>query len=134
VPRPHGLRRSLTIRPNPRMRCEHSSAMPDIRPLRPTDDRAGFTSGQPDLDRFFRQTAGQHQFRKHLSVTYVAEIDGRMAGFSTLCAGTLGADALGFPTQRWPRHPLPILRLARLAVARRFARHGVGDMLTRSAM
>jgi GNAT superfamily N-acetyltransferase len=108
--------------------------MTDIRPLRPEDDRPGFASGQADLDRFFRETAGQHQFKRHLSVTYVAEVDGQLAGFVTLCAGTMAAEAMGFEVRRWPQQPLPILRLARLATDQRHVGKGVGGALTRFAM
>lgn len=108
--------------------------MTEVRPLRPSDDRAAFASGQTDLDRFFRETAGQHQFKKRLSVSYVVEADGQIAGFATLCAGTMGADSMGFETRKWPRQPLPVLRLARLATDLRHAGKGVGRALVRFAM
>jgi hypothetical protein len=46
-----------------------------IRVLAPGDDRGQFSSGNPDLDRFFHRFAGQNQFRHHIGVTYVA-VDG----------------------------------------------------------
>ena len=59
----------------------------EVRPLRPDDDRSSFSSGQPDLDRFFHHYAGQNQFRLHLAVTYVAR---RRSGLgATVSVGSL---------------------------------------------
>lgn len=44
----------------------------EIRPLHPDDDRSSFSSGDIELDRFFRNYAGLNQFRLHLGTTYVA--------------------------------------------------------------
>ena len=44
----------------------------EIRALREDDQRSEFCSGNDSLDRFFREFAGQNQFRHHLGVTYVA--------------------------------------------------------------
>ncbi|MBP6735439.1 MAG: hypothetical protein KA142_12280 [Chromatiaceae bacterium] len=46
-----------------------------IRRLAPDDDRDRFSSGHPDLDRFFHRFAGQNQFRHHVGVTYIAVED-----------------------------------------------------------
>ncbi len=52
----------------------------EIRALRPEDDRASFSCGQADLDRFFQYYAGQNQFKLGLSVTYVATTAGHIVG------------------------------------------------------
>ena len=106
----------------------------EIRRLQPDDERGQFDSGQPDLDRFFRETAGQHQFKRHISVTYVATVDGAIGGFLTLLAAAMTAGELAFESRKWPRQHLPVLRLARLATDRRFERQGIGAALTRFAM
>lgn len=91
--------------------------MIEIRALRERDDRSAFHSGDPDLDRFFQQFAGQNQFRHHLGVTYVAVDDGRVLGFATVAAADVEIDGLPATARRkLPRYPLPVLRLARLAV------------------
>ena len=41
----------------------------EIRVLREDDERS-LRSGDTDLDRFFRQFAGQNQFRHYLGVTF----------------------------------------------------------------
>ncbi len=104
----------------------------EIRALRATDDRSTFESGSPALDRFLRSYAGQNQFRHHVGVTYVA-VDGReIHGYVSVSPAHVEIDAL--PTavrKKLPRYPLPVLRLARLAVARSVQRQGVGRQLLR---
>ncbi len=106
--------------------------MIEIRALREGDDRSTFRSDDPDLDRFFRQFAGQNQFRHHVGVTYVAVEDQHVLGFATVAAAQVEID--GMPPaarQRLPRYPLPVLRLARLAVDRSAQRQGLGLQLLR---
>lgn len=103
----------------------------EIRPLREDDDRAAFSCGQPALDRYFHHYAGQNQFKLHLAITYVAEVDRRIAGFVTVSAGAI--DRASVPSNRVRRHlpayPLPILRLARMAVDQRAQGLGIGKAL-----
>ena len=89
----------------------------EIRPLRETDDRATFRSGDSDLDRFFARYAGQNQFRHHTGTTLVAVEADSILGYATVAAGNVEGDALPASFRRTlPRYPLPVLRLARLAV------------------
>ena len=107
----------------------------EIRALRQTDDRTRFRSGDTDLDRFFQAYAGQNQFRHHIGTTYVA-VEGRdVCGYLTVAAGSIEIDDL--PTaarRRLPGYPLPILRVARLAVDVGFQGSGVGRELLRFAL
>jgi GNAT superfamily N-acetyltransferase len=106
-----------------------------VRRLEPTDDRSGFRSGNPDLDRFFIRYAGQNQFRHHIGTTYVAVEDDRILGFVTVAPSQIEID--DFPRARrkkLPRYPLPVLRLARLAVDERAQGQGVGRLLLRSVL
>jgi len=106
----------------------------EIRPLRETDDRTAFRSGDPDLDRFFARYAGQNQFRHHIGTTYLALEAGRTLGYATVAPGNLEADALPITVRRaLPRYPLPVLRLARLAVDVTAQGQGVGKTLLRHA-
>jgi predicted N-acetyltransferase YhbS len=104
----------------------------EIRALRENDDRTSFRSDDADLDRFFRQFAGQNQFRHHLGVTYVAA-DGRdILGFATVAAAQVEIDKLPLVMRRkLPRYPLPVLRLARLAVDQSAQGQGLGLHLLR---
>jgi len=102
----------------------------EIRLLRPDDDRAGFESGNIDLDRFFRQYAGQNQFRHHIGATYVASGGKEILGFATVAAGHIEIEGLPkTKKKKLPQYPLPILRLARLAVDQSAQGRGVGRLL-----
>jgi GNAT superfamily N-acetyltransferase len=104
----------------------------EVRALRPEGDRTRFRSGDPDLDRFFLRFAGQNRFKHHLGVTYIAVEGGTILGFATVAAAQIEAMALP-PGQLAgiPRHPLPVLRLGRLAVSEAARGLGVGQLLVR---
>lgn len=108
-----------------------------VRQLRPDDDRTCFSCGQPDLDRFFLRYAGQNQFKHHVGVTWVAVGDegegDRIVGFATVSASQIeGTDLPPAQRKRLPRYPLPVLRLARLAVDEKAQGRGVGLRLLRA--
>jgi GNAT superfamily N-acetyltransferase len=104
-----------------------------VRKLRPDDDRSAFQSGDPDLDRFFKRYAGQNQFKHYIGTTYVAVDDGQLIGFATVSATQIEIRDLPAAEQgRLPRYPLPVLRLARLAVDRGAQGRGVGLTLLKA--
>ena len=104
----------------------------EIRALRASDDRSRFRSGDPDLDRFFVSFAGQNQFKHHVGVTYVA-VEGRtILGFATVAPGQVEIEGLPAAARRkLPSYPLPVLRLARLAVDESARRQELGTHLLR---
>ena len=107
-------------------------ASAEIRALIPSDDRTSFRSGDPDLDRFFIRFAGQNQFRHHIGTTYVAVDDGSILGFATVSASHIETTDISEKLQkRLPRYPLPVLRLARLAVDQSAQGRGIGKVLLR---
>lgn len=104
----------------------------EIRALREADERSQFCSGDPDLDRFFHRFAAQNQFRHFVGVTYVALVDGRILGFATVAPGHVETEGLPAAARRkLPRYPLPVLRLARLAVDQPAQGQGLGGQLLR---
>lgn len=104
----------------------------EIRALRASDDRSRFRSGDEALDRFFRQYAGQNQFRHHLGVTYVAVEGDRVYGYATVAPRHVEIDDLpDRARKRLPRYPIPVLGLARLAVDASGRSSGVGSQLLR---
>lgn len=106
-----------------------------VRRLEPRDDRTKFRSGNIDLDRFFQRYAGKNQFRHHIGTTYVAVQGDRIVGFVTVSSGEMVAEKLAKSLRRrLPAYPLPILRLARLAVDERFQGHGIGRLLLRAML
>ena len=60
-----------------------------IRPLKRSDNRKEFKSGQADLDHFFKRYAGQNQFRHHIGVTYVATNEDGILGYMTVAMGVI---------------------------------------------
>jgi GNAT superfamily N-acetyltransferase len=106
-----------------------------IRVLEPGDDRERFSSGNPNLDRFFHRFAGQNQFRHHIGVTYIAVEGGEILGFVTVSPSEIEIDDLPIERRRrLPRYPLPVLRLARLAVSAQAQGRGIGQALLRFAL
>lgn len=104
----------------------------ELRALREQDDRSRFRSGDPDLDRFFHRFAGQNQFKHYLGVTYVAVDEDSILGFATVAPGHVEIDDLPVSVRKkLPRYPLPILRLARLAVDQTARSRGLGRQLLR---
>jgi len=102
----------------------------EIRALRESDDRSRFRSGDPHLDRFFHLFAGQNQFKHYVGVSYVAVEEAHIFGFATVSPGHLEIDSLPIAARRkLPRYPLPVLRLARLAVDASAQGQGVGAQL-----
>jgi GNAT superfamily N-acetyltransferase len=107
----------------------------EIRLLRETDDRASFRSGEPDLDRFLIKYAGQNQFRHHIGTSYVAVEGERILGYATVAAANVEGEDLPLAFRRkLPRYPLPVLRLARLAVDATAQSRGVGKALLRHVL
>jgi GNAT superfamily N-acetyltransferase len=105
-----------------------------IRILQPSDDRGSFQSGDADLDRFFTKYAGQNQFKHHIGTSYVALDDatGRVLGYATVSAASIEIDALPAALKKkLPTYPMPVLRLARLAVDRHAQGRGIGRALLR---
>jgi GNAT superfamily N-acetyltransferase len=105
----------------------------EIRGLRPSDDRQAFRSGDEALDLFFHRYAGQNQFRHHVGTTYVAVETESILGFVTVSPGSLDAGDLA-SGRRMPPYPVPILRVARLAVDDSARGRGLGKALLRFAI
>lgn len=105
----------------------------DVRLLGETDNRSSFQSGDEQLDLFFRRYAGQNQFRHHIGSTYVAVEGSAILGFATVTVGHVEIENLPLSLRKkLPDYPLPILRLARLAVGRNARGKGVGAQLMRT--
>lgn len=105
-----------------------------IRALQKSDNRKEFESGQADLDYFFWCYAGQNQFRHHIGVSYIATDEDTIFGYMTLAVGNLEIAKLP-ESKNLPRHhPLPILRIGRLAVDFRYQGEGIGKQLLRYAL
>jgi GNAT superfamily N-acetyltransferase len=98
--------------------------------------REGCDCGKPSLNDFLRALVGQYE-KRNLGRTYVAlpESDRRVLGYYTLAGGSI--DAEGLPAnqaKKLPRHAVPVVLLARLAVDRNVHGRGLGGHLLRDAL
>jgi GNAT superfamily N-acetyltransferase len=93
-----------------------------------------FTCGQAELDRFLIRHALQAQ-QSNSSQTYVALAGREIIGFYTIVAGEVQhANAPERVVKGMPRHPVPLLVLARLAVHSAMQGRGVGAGLLLDAL
>lgn len=105
------------------------------RPLQKDDGRAGFDCGIDILNRYFRDYAWQSQC-SGIAKTYVSvDEEGKPSGFYTLSAAavshSLSPDRL---RKGLPRHDVPMVLLARLAVSIAHQGQGLGAGLLRNAL
>ena len=93
-----------------------------------------FTCGQLELDRFFIRHAPRAQ-QANSSQTYVAVSAPEVVGFYTIVAGEVRhADAPERVVKGMPRHPIPLLVLARLAVHSNWQGRGIGSGMLLDAL
>jgi GNAT superfamily N-acetyltransferase len=93
-----------------------------------------FDCGQEALNRFLARYALQNQ-QAGASQTYVALADDAVVGYYTLVVGQVEyAAAPERLTKGLARHPVPIMLLARLAVAASWQGKGLGAGLVKDAM
>jgi GNAT superfamily N-acetyltransferase len=93
-----------------------------------------FDCGEPALDRFLARFAFPNQ-QANASQTYVGLADDTVIGFYTLVVGEVAhAEAPERLVKGLARHPVPIMLLARLAVARDWQGKGIGAGLLRDAV
>ncbi len=107
-----------------------------IEPFGKSHDRSAFTCGKPALDEFLRTRVSQYEKRR-LGKTFVAVLQGeqRVRGYYTLAAGAVAFEHL--PTvasTKLPKHPIPVILLARLAVDLSAQGQGLGEKLLLDAL
>ncbi len=100
-------------------------------------NRAAFSCGTPELDRYFREQAGQ-EGRRHVAFVWVLydAVDNLVAGYYTL--STASIEPTGLPPEiarKLPRYPtLGALLIGRLAVDERYQGQGLGRVLLMDAL
>lgn len=105
-----------------------------IELLAPSHNRRGFACGDNALDDYLRRFARQHAEAK-ISRTYVACKGENILGYYSLAMSAIRKDQLPQQYQaRFPNFPLPVARLARLAVDSRHQRQGLGELLLADAL
>ncbi len=107
-----------------------------VEPLDGSHERMAFCCGQPSLDAFLHSLVRQYD-KRHLGKTYVAvRGDSRQVwGYYTLAAGAVSFGSLPpVAGRKLPRHPVPVILLARLAVDQAVAGQGLGRHLLVDAL
>jgi GNAT superfamily N-acetyltransferase len=102
-----------------------------VEPLNKGHERADFSCDHASLDDFLTKYAGQYARRK-LGTTYVAVVAGqpRVLGYYTLAPSHFAfAHAPAELLKGLPKHPVPSLLLARLAVTQSEHGKGLGSYL-----
>jgi GNAT superfamily N-acetyltransferase len=111
--------------------------VPEIVSLSRNHDRAGFDCGVPELNSFFKATARQHS-DKGISRTFVLSEQERptvIFGYFTLTLCEVRTEHLPAAyAKKYPQHGLPAVRLARLAVSRKYQGKGYGGLLLAEAV
>lgn len=108
-----------------------------IEPLRREHDRHRFQCGEPELDEYLARFARQNQ-ESGVARTFVAVRDTEptaVLGYYSLAVGAI--DRANLPqaaARRFPNFPIPIARLARLAVDRHQQGKGWGEDLLLDAL
>ena len=105
-----------------------------IEPLTSRHNRRDFSCGVEALDTYLQRFARQHA-AANVSRTYVAADGTAILGFYSLAMSAIRRDNLPAKhLSRFPNFPLPVARLARLAVDARHQRQGLGELLLADAL
>ena len=109
--------------------------MPEITSLARYHDRSKFDCGVPELNSFLKATARQHS-DKGISRTFVlSDQEKPILGYFTLTLCEVRMEHLPATyAKKYPQHGLPAVRLARLAVSRKYQRKGYGGLLLAEAI
>ena len=110
------------------------SERPQIAKLAPAHDPTSFDCGNDALNRFIKLHALPGQ-RAGISQTYVAATGSEIVGYHTLVVGQVTHDeAPERLAKGLPRHPIPVIILARLGVDRSWQGKKLGAALVVDAM
>jgi GNAT superfamily N-acetyltransferase len=99
-------------------------------------ERSGFSCGKPPLDDFILRLVTQYE-KRNLGRTYVAVRQGesQIRGYYTLASGAVPFQNLPEPAaKKLPKHPVPVVLLARLAVDQSAQGQGLGEALLLDAL
>jgi GNAT superfamily N-acetyltransferase len=98
--------------------------------------RTGFNCGRPPLDDFIRKLVSQYE-KRNLGRTYVglAQNGTKVSGYYTIASGHI--PFVNLPetaAKKLPRHPVPAILIARLAVDQAAQGQGLGEGLLIDAL
>jgi GNAT superfamily N-acetyltransferase len=97
-------------------------------------DRNSFDCGISALNDYLKKYALQNQ-KKHAARTYVATRGNRIVGYYSLAYGSVSLEEATHTVKAGlPRHPIPVILLARLAVDFSEQGRGLGAALLKDAL
>ena len=97
-------------------------------------DRNSFDCGVPVLNDYLKKYALQNQ-KKYAARTYVSTRANRIVGYYSLAYGSVSLeDAPQSIKSGLPKHPIPVILLARLAVDSTEQGQGLGSALLKDAL
>ena len=110
------------------------NSQPFIEKLTASHSLTDFDCGQIELNRFIQRYAYQNQ-KANSSQTYVGTYEEVVIGYYTLTVGSvINSQAPDRVTKGQPKHPIPVMILARLAVDIQWQNRGVGKGLLKDAL
>ncbi|OJW52832.1 MAG: hypothetical protein BGO67_00680 [Alphaproteobacteria bacterium 41-28] len=107
-----------------------------FEPLAENHNRVNFDCGEEALNLYLRNFARQ-DMRRELARTFIIrqEEDDKVLGYYTLCSGAIDVSELPDNLlKKLPKYPLPVARLARLAVDKKQQSKGYGELLFADAL
>jgi GNAT superfamily N-acetyltransferase len=97
-------------------------------------DRNAFDCGVPSLNDYLKKYALKNQ-KKHAARTYVATRANRIVGYYTLAYGSVSLEEAPQSVKSGlPRHPIPVILVARLAVDSTEQGSGLGSAMLKDAL
>ncbi len=107
---------------------------PSIEKLTTAHSVTDFDCGNSELNRFIQKYAYQNQ-QANSSQTYVGIYENVVIGYYSLTVGSvIYAEAPNRVAKGQPKHPIPVMILARLAVDLQWQNRGVGRGLLKDAL
>jgi len=108
-----------------------------IERLSRSHDRSRFSCGEPPLDEYLARFARQNQ-ESGIARSFVAVSEDepcRVLGYYSISAGAIDRENLpARAAKRFPAFPIPVARLARLAVDQALQGRGLGEHLLLDAL
>jgi GNAT superfamily N-acetyltransferase len=118
--------------------ARHAPAPGIVEALREQHDRTNFSCGNPSLDRYLKEQAGQDLRRACASPFVLVPASGSASILGYYTLSSYGVDVGDLPVdvaKKLPRYPLiPATLLGRLAVDRRHQGRGIGEFLLLDAL
>lgn len=105
-------------------------------PLEENHNRVNFDCGEEALNLYLSHFARQ-DMRRELARTFIIrqEEDYKVLGYYTLCSGAIDVSELPDNIlKKLPKYPIPVARLARLAVDKKEQTKGYGELLFADAL